>query len=159
MIQQYLRSTNAANGSCICFCCPPSQNEELEVVPALEKEGNRLRAALAEEQAEREDELHLKDGEIGMLKAKVMYTVVIANAYMPPFGFCFGHRHCCRETSLSEHCTLLLSEVCTIAWLYNAPSFQYLESSYGKAKLHGYLPTSRGLATAEVHALSQASSS
>lgn len=40
-------------------------------MPVLRKEVDTLRAAVSEEIARREDDLHLKDGEVAMLKAKV----------------------------------------------------------------------------------------
>lgn len=47
------------------------QEEELEVVPTLREEVERLREALSQEQESKEEGLHVKDGEIAMLKAKV----------------------------------------------------------------------------------------
>ncbi|CAM9183141.1 unnamed protein product, partial [Laminaria digitata] len=44
---------------------------ELEVVPTLEKEVEGLREALSQEQESKEEGLHMKDGEIAVLKAKV----------------------------------------------------------------------------------------
>lgn len=45
------------------------------------REGEMLRTTLAEEVAGREDDLHLKDGEIAMLKAQVYsYLYLLLNA-------------------------------------------------------------------------------
>lgn len=54
--------------------CTLLQEEELEVVPTLREEVERLREALSQEQESKEEGLHVKDGEIAMLKAKVRYN-------------------------------------------------------------------------------------
>lgn len=48
-----------------------SQDEALEVVPVLKREVEKLQLNLSKEASGREEDLHIKDGEIAMLKAKV----------------------------------------------------------------------------------------
>lgn len=57
----------------LLFTCT-LQEEELEVVRTLQEEVERLREALSQEQESKEEGLHMKDGEIAMLKAKVRYN-------------------------------------------------------------------------------------
>lgn len=44
------------------------------MIPTLREEVERLREALSQEQESKEESLHIKDGEIAMLKAKVNFS-------------------------------------------------------------------------------------